>query len=61
MKLSLTHVVAVSVLATSSTAFAPNQKFGKSAVVLEAKKVSFEKIREEHLLKVSIRLQMLSK
>jgi hypothetical protein len=41
MRLSLTHVVAVSVLATSSTAFAPSQKFGKSAVVLEAKKVSF--------------------
>jgi len=51
MKLSLTHVVAVSVLATSSTAFAPSQKFGKSAVVLEAKKVSFREDSRRALVK----------
>ncbi|OEU12386.1 CPN60 protein [Fragilariopsis cylindrus CCMP1102] len=51
MKLSLTRVVAVSVLATSSTAFAPSQKFGKSAVVLEAKKVSFREDSRRALVK----------
>jgi len=51
MKLSLTHVVAVSVLATSSTAFAPSQKIGKSAVVLEAKKVSFREDSRRALVK----------
>jgi len=43
MRLSITHVVAATFLATSSNAFAPNLKSNRlpSTVVLEAKRVSF--------------------
>jgi len=52
MRLSLTHLVTATFLATSSTAFAPNQKSSRfSSLVLEAKKVSFREDSRRALVK----------
>merc|ERR1712238_146862 len=52
MRLSLTHLVTATFLATSTTAFAPNQKYSRfSSLVLEAKKVSFREDSRRALVK----------